>query len=253
MKIGVCKLCRQGKNLRDSHVVPRAVFRQMLGGAHYGIMLDSNRNKVIKSQDQWSMHMLCIGCEDKLNKRYEKYSLSVLRGMSKITKIQQKKDYIQIVNVDQKRIILFILSVLWRALESNHEIYNELKKLNVGELIRDTLRQSIFFNLLPKTNFFTIKISNLVTSAKEYESLDLKFISNFSFRADENGFVIFMCLMEGYCFEIFFHTTSNQRLTGLGILKSNKTILKIPRVEAFSIPELRNYLVKMIEASHNKD
>lgn len=252
MKIGICKLCNNEKELRKSHVIPRSVFKRALKGFIYGRMLDQKSNKVVNVQDQWATYLLCAECESKLNTRYEYYSLGVLRGESIQTKHQEKNDYCQIVDVDQKRLILFVVSILWRALESNHEVFKNLTDLGMAKPIKEILKLCVYDNVLPRPQFFTVKISKLVTTIDEYKDLDLSFISNWSFSVDERGFVKSLLIMDGHSFEIFFHTALESRLTGLGILKANKRILKLPRIEAFSIPELDQSLMRMLEAGKNQ-
>lgn len=90
MKIDICKLCEKEKELRNSHVIPRAVFKRALEGHNFGRMLNHKHNKVINTQDQWATYLLCAECEHKLNVNYEKYALEVLRDNCKSVKHQKK-------------------------------------------------------------------------------------------------------------------------------------------------------------------
>lgn len=252
MMLGICKLCNEEKELRKSHVIPRAVFKRALKGFNYGRILDHKYNKVINTQDQWATYLLCAGCEHELNVNYEKYALDVLRNNHKGVKHQEKEDFLQIVNVDQNRLILYLISILWRAIESRHEIFNNLDSLNIALSIRELFRVCIKEKTIPSIQFFSIRISKLVTTVKDLQNIELNFISNFVCKADIESRVRFLIIFEGYCFEIFLHTNANDRLKGLGLLRRNKRILKLPRVEAFSIPELNKNLVRMIDAHNNK-
>lgn len=248
MKIGICKLCKNEKQLRNSHVVPRSVFKRALKGFNHGVVLDLKYNKVVNTQDQWATYLLCADCEHKLNIRYEEYSLAALRDEVRGVRHQEKQGYLQIVNINQHRLILFVLSILWRALESDHKVFKKINDLGVSEEVKEHYRSIIYNNILPRPQVFTVRISKLVTVIDEFKDLELNFITNFGFDADTSGFVRSLIIMDGYCFEIFLHTSPSSRLEGLGILKSQKKILKIPRIEAFSIPELKQSLGKMIEA-----
>lgn len=252
MKIGICKLCKNESELRISHVIPRSVFKRALKGATYGVMLDRQYNKVVNTQDQWATYLLCANCEHKLNTRYENYSLSALRSEIKGVKHQEKSDYRQIVNIDQRRLILFVVSILWRALESDHRVFKKLNDVEISEQIKEDLRFSVYNNVLPRGQFLSVRISKLVTTIDEFKDLDLSFITNFSFKVDTRGFVIALIIMDGHSFEIFLHTSPESLLTGLGILKASKRILKIPRIDAFSIPELNQSLMRILEAGKNE-
>lgn len=248
MKIGICKLCRNEKELRKSHVIPRSVFKRALKEFTYARMLDHKNNKVVNTQDQWATYLLCADCEHQLNISFEKYSLGALRGEIRGVKHQEKKDYLQIVNIDQKRLILYMISILWRALESDHRVFKGINDLEISEQIKENLRLSIYKNRLPRAQLISVRISKLVTTIDEFKDLSLSFITNFTFNADPRGFVRSLIIMDGYSFEIFFHTSLSSQLPRLGVLKASKRILKIPRIEAFSIPELTQSLTKMIEA-----
>lgn len=249
MNLNVCKLCNEDKVLKKSHVIPRSVFRNALKGQPYGKMLDRAKGIVVNTQDQWAAHMLCGECEQILSARYEKYSLEALRGNSKSTKLQSKNEYIQIVGVDQKRIINFVISILWRAIESDHEKFRYLKALGINNLITAHFKECVYKNSLPKQQNFTVRISKLITTIPEFKNMDLSFITTLSFNVIDGDFIEILFVMEGYCFEIFLHTKPNLRKIGLGILNKNKRILKMPYIEAFSIPELRQSLQEMINAS----
>lgn len=247
MSFGVCRLCKKESELRKSHVIPRSVFKRALKGFTYGLILDQQYNKVVNYQDQWAGYLLCGECESNLSTRYEEYSLGVLRGEQKRVKHQNKSEYLQIVDVDQKKLILFIISILWRAIESDHEVFKNLTDLNEAELIKENLRLCICENILPEQNLFTVRVSKLVTNIEQLKNLELKFITNWSFSADKRGFLRGLLIIDGYCFEVFFPIYSTNRLFGIGVLKENKRILKIPRIEAFSIPELNSSILKILE------
>lgn len=157
----------------------------------------------------------------------------------------------QIVNVDQRKIIIYLISILWRAIESDHKKFCNLKKLNIEPVINNLFRESVRSMSMPKNKFFSVRISKLVTQINEFRDMKLNFISNFSVKAVEQGRIRFLIIFESYCFEIFLHTRPTDQLTGLGILKTNKRILKLPYIEAFSIPELQQSLIEMIEAHKN--
>lgn len=239
MKFSTCKLCKEQKELKKSHVIPRAVFKTVFKNFNYGCVLDREHNKVINSQDQWSTYLLCADCEHKLNVNYEQYSLNVLRKKDKYSKYQEFQNYVQISNVEQRRLILFIISMLWRALESNHVIFKNLTDLGVSEEIKELLRKCVEGGVLPNTNFFSVKVSKLVNTIEEYRNIDLNFVSNFECKNVDNMRIRFLIMMESFCFEIFLHTNPNDYLIDIGVLRKNKRILKLPLIEAFLMPEFQ--------------
>jgi hypothetical protein len=252
MNLGVCRLCRNEKELKKSHVIPRAVFKKALKGFTYACVLDKEYNKIVKMQDQWATHLLCADCEEHLNISFEQYALNALRNTQKGVKHQEKSDYLQIVNIDQGRIILYVISILWRAIESNHYIFGNIRDLSIGERIKDFLRQCIELRSVPNINLYSVRISKLVTIIPEFKDMELNFITNITCKAEkENQRVRFLFINEGYSFEVFFHTNPGDNLSTIGVLKKNKRILKLPRIDAFSIPELNHSISSMIEVGNN--
>lgn len=253
MIIGICKLCENQKELKKSHIIPRAVFKRALKGYTYGIMLDNEYNKIIKVQDQWAKYMLCAECEHLLNVNYEQYSLDVLRNNLKEIKFLEKGQYLQIENIDQTRMVLFVISILWRAIESDHKIFNQLKILNIELIIRKLLQNCVKHKVLPNLQFFSVRISKLVTTIDDLKDLKLDFITNLTFKpVVAQKRIRFLIIFEGYCFEIFFHSDPKDRLTGLGVLNKKKKILKLPYIDAFTIPELHKSILNMFEAKNSK-
>lgn len=252
MKIGVCKLCDKAKELKNSHVVGRAVFRKALKGANYGLRFDKKYKKVVKDQDQWATYMLCGDCEYKLNTRYEEYSLGVLRNKIKSVKHKKRNNYFEIQGAHQTKLILYLLSILWRGVESDHTIFEKLKIFDASPLVKQLLKDCLYNEKLYRSDFFNIRISKLVNPIESLQIDDLDFISDFSCKIDENNRVRFLIIFEGYSFEIFFLTDTSRPVSGLGVLKKNKRILKMPYIDVFSIPEFRKSLIEMLNTV-NKD
>lgn len=251
MKFDICRLCKKKKDLRKSHVIQRAIFKKVLRNVNYARTLNRKINKVVNTQDQWATYLLCAECEHHLNSNYEKYALNVLRNKYHGVKHQEKDNYLQIVNVNQKLIIIYLISIFWRAVESNHEVFNNLKGLKIDSIIRELLRNCILKGETPSNSILGVRVSKLSTLIEGFKNIELNFISNFTCNLDDKKRIKFSIIFEGYYFEIFFYTTPSERVTGLGVLSKNKRILQIPRIETFSIPELRQSISEMIEAYRN--
>lgn len=248
MKLSKCKLCDNQSNLVKSHVIPRAVFAKTLKGFTYGKVLDRKYNKVVNEQDQWATRMLCLECEHFLNINYEQYTLNVLRNASaNLTKLQSNKS-LQISNIDQKTVILFIISIFWRALESDHEKFKILKKIQIDSNFKNLLKKCVRDNWLPFNNFFSVKLSKLITNIDKYKDLKLDFISNFSIEPYENERVRILLILEGYLFEIFLHSKPHDQVLENGVLNKKKKILNVPFIEVFSIPCVQDYIKGVLQA-----
>ncbi|EXD56002.1 hypothetical protein J493_3816, partial [Acinetobacter baumannii 653020] len=162
MKNGICKLCDLEKELKRSHVIGRAVFKKALKGANHALRFDRQHNKVVKDQDQWATYMLCGECEQKLNKKYEEYSLNVLRDRMKSVKHKKRDSHYEIQGVDQKKLILYLLSIMWRGIESNHEVFKKLKIFDESPVAKNFLKKSVKNEQVFLTECFDLRISKLV-------------------------------------------------------------------------------------------
>lgn len=251
MKLSICRLCDEEKTLRKSHVIPRSVFKKALKGFNHGRIIDRKYNRVINSQDQWATYLLCAECEHHLNRYYEEYSMSVLRNKNKTVSHFEKEQFLQIEHVDQGKLILYVVSILWRALESDHHIFNNLAELNLASSIKELFKNCIKENSLPGNLFFSVRISKLINKMIELEDKEIDFITNFTINAVERKRIRFLAIFDGYCYELFLHSAPNDYLDGFGVLKNRKTILKLPYVEAFSIPELKDCITELMEAKRD--
>jgi hypothetical protein len=76
MPIGVCKLCRQTKELQDSHYLPKGAYKANRAPAlkNPSPVVLSN-DEVLQSSAQLSDYMLCRDCEQKFNENGEKWVL----------------------------------------------------------------------------------------------------------------------------------------------------------------------------------
>lgn len=248
MKNGICKLCDQKKQLKNSHVIGRAVFRKALNGQNYALRYDKNDKKIIRDQDQWATYMLCGDCEHKLNISYENYALNLLRNRIKSVKHKEKNTHYELQGVNQKKLILYLLSVLWRGIESEHIVFNELNILGHVPIVKNLLKESIKNEHIYFSECYEIRISKLVHTIESLKLNELNFISGFTYNVDEIGRIRFLVMFEGFCFEFFFLTDATQIVLGLGVLKKNKRILKMPYIDIFTIPEFNKSFIEMIDS-----
>jgi hypothetical protein len=129
MPDGLCKLCKETKELRDSHFLPKAMYKYLRGSAN------KNPNPVIVARTVTSAtstqvrdYAFCADCEDRLNKNgekwvlgqvwngtrfplYERIQLAVHRHTLSESRTYSAND----VGIDTDKLGYFLLSVLWRA------------------------------------------------------------------------------------------------------------------------------------------
>lgn len=105
MKQGICHLCGQDKELAESHLIPKFVFRWMKnsGGNYFRTPLNPN----VRMQDGFKKHLLCFDCEQKFSK-YEKWFADNIF----FPHLNKKNEFLEY----NENLGNFIVSVLWRRL-----------------------------------------------------------------------------------------------------------------------------------------
>lgn len=129
----LCKLCKEAKELRDSHLLPKAMYKYLRGGA------DANPNPVIiaptvtsTTSTQIRDYVLCDDCEDRFNRSGEKWVLGQVWdgtrfplyermqiAVPRYTLSESRAYSATDVGIDTGKLGYFFLSMLWRA--ATHE------------------------------------------------------------------------------------------------------------------------------------
>jgi hypothetical protein len=132
LKRGKCKLCLLEKDLQESHLMPRALYRKARGSGQKGnqdphLLRASGRRP---SSYQVTDYVFCRECEQRFSKNGEEYVmglvtrqdlrfpfLEMLDAIPTITKTEKWRMYsaAQTPNIDRAKIAYFALSLFWRA------------------------------------------------------------------------------------------------------------------------------------------
>jgi hypothetical protein len=80
MPNGICKLCLLTKDLRDSHLLPRSLYKKSRGSGTKGnqdpLLVTKDAQK--QSSYQITDYVFCVGCEHRLNVNGEQYVLGLV-------------------------------------------------------------------------------------------------------------------------------------------------------------------------------
>lgn len=118
----ICRLCREKHHLKNSHLIPKFVFKYLKECSITGRFRNPN-NPNIPCQDGIKLPFLCHDCEEKFSK-YERYFYQDI-----FKEIESKESF----KIDVAKMKYFILSVSWRVLQSDLEkIINNTSKLIKG-------------------------------------------------------------------------------------------------------------------------
>ena len=144
----ICALCEQTKELRESHIIPKFVFRWLkkTGGEHF--RKADNPNKRVN--DGLKPKLLCHACEQKLGKLEDKFAREIFFPYVKKTK--QNFEY-------DNYLFQFAVSVLWRVAHYSLPRASPHHKALVESTLADWKKFLNSEKQLPNTNrlhiFFT--------------------------------------------------------------------------------------------------
>lgn len=121
----ICKLCEQKKALRESHIIPKFVFRwlKQTGGKY--IRKADNVNKRV--EDGVKDYLLCDDCEELFSKLENKFAREIFYPYS--------NKNIDSFNYDQD-LLKFSISVLYRILLINHNDKQSFDNIHFNALIK---------------------------------------------------------------------------------------------------------------------
>ena len=246
-EVGLCKLCQKQKSLKISHAVGNSVFKRIYKqNSGTAITLTSGDEDIHYSNDSWAEYQLCGKCESLLNTNYERYSLGVLRGVN--IEIRKTTIGVSFENINQSKLILYFLSILWRAANSTHPAY---KNVVITDSDNELLRNSILNNLKISSGNFSVKVNRVVDltrSEKKFTPQSIKeFIVSPFCRIYEDTKVnnVSVCLMfEGFFIEIFMPALKLKERNRVGVLNKNKKIFITPYLNLFEIDEVVDLMAK---------
>ena len=239
---GTCRLCLEKTNLKKSHTIGNSIFKQisktMDGKA---IVLSSGDDDIQYSSDSWSDYLLCSTCEHLLNDRYERYSLNILRG--KHVTVLKTSTGIKFEKIEQRKLILYFLSIYWRAANSSHEAYSNVVILDSDN---ELLRNLILNDHQPPSGKFSIRISRVIDynypkkntfSPQVLKQVIVSPYCNIYENYKLNN--ISVCYMfEGFFVEIFIPALKLKERKKPGTLSKTKTSLFVPYQDLFGLDKV---------------
>ena len=131
MNNGVCKLCRDNTTLKESHIIPKSIYKWLKDTSATGYMRNLT-NPNVRTQDGIKMYLLCENCEQRFSV-YEKWFKEKV-----FLPLNERETGVcnpLIFDYDDK-LFYFINSVWWRTI---HFFANgkELQNSKYCDLIRD--------------------------------------------------------------------------------------------------------------------
>ena len=138
---GKCKLCGKTEKLVKSHIVPKALHLDAQNGEAMRIYQQDKPSGQQNSSGVYG-RFLCQCCEKSFS-QYDNYGVNFVKKYKDGTAGDPLCGSFQegfTVDVDYATLKLWVMSMLWRADASDHELY---KRVNLREKWRNTLAESI--------------------------------------------------------------------------------------------------------------
>ena len=133
----ICKLCKNDKELRNSHIIPEHIYGSLYNDKHkcIGITADGDSKKLQKG---FREQLLCNDCEQFLNDKYEKYFFNFwIKNNTLPSDITSDHLIVQIDNYLKFK--LYHFSILFRASVSSHAFFSGVFLGAHEEIIRSML------------------------------------------------------------------------------------------------------------------
>ena len=137
----ICRLCLKDRKLADSHIIPEFTYQPMYNKKprRFLEMRDIDVGKVGYQQKGYREKLLCFGhdgCETRLS-RFEKDAQRLFVDSLPPPESPNSKCLV-FKSLEYGRFKLFILSVLWRASISSHQLF---ERVSLGEVHEENIRQ----------------------------------------------------------------------------------------------------------------
>jgi len=234
-KYGDCAFCEKHKKLERSHVIGNSVFSQILKKSENGNAVritPSSPKKIKRDNHSWAIEMLCSECETMFNIKFENYAINALRGKITEVKVSEMFNGISFNNLDQYRMILYVLSIYWRGAYSIDKAYNNLiMNYAMSSYLKECFEGKQ--ELLKKA--FSIRISRLYDESGSIDSDGIKDLIINPFVEKQPGKVSYSIVFEGFLFEIYLLAQPFKERQKRGYLNPSKNILFVPFKYLFSI------------------
>jgi hypothetical protein len=213
MPIGQCKLCLQQKEVRDSHLLPAALYRKTRNPR------SENPNPVlvtpdvaIQTSEQIKDYLLCGDCEQRFNVKGEQWvmrQVCVEREFGLLDKLreippEQSCEGLELYSAAQRPAIditslgYFALSVLWRAGVHNWRVLNaNTAEVTLGPY-REVLRRYLY-----GTDPFPENVVVWVTACTDFYSQGAFFEPALTIMKEPVPYTCYGFLIRGIFFNVY--------------------------------------------------
>ena len=124
-----CRLCKQNRPLRQSHIFPEWLYTPLYNENHRFFILSTDENKRRGTRRKGIYERLfCSTCEQLFSK-WEGYARGVFYRVDSRMKIEKYHDRVVLSCLQYAPFKLFQMSLIWRASITNR---HEVRRINLG-------------------------------------------------------------------------------------------------------------------------
>lgn len=251
MRLGLCKLCLEYRPLCDSHALPNSLFNYILrkNAGKAIVITDDATTPARYSSDTWEVDLLCADCERLLNERYDSYGIAVFRGHE--GEVRRESSGVHLLRIDQRRLRMFFLSVLWRISVSSHPNYSNIDLPSEWE---DDLRAALYEGRPIPDSRYTVAVYKLRDSTDPggFSNEDLRNFIVSPFARGYGQFVSVCFPFLGFFVETFFPKVPERFAKRSGVLRGRSPVFVAPYNEVLDIPEIMSILVRALAKDHKE-
>lgn len=126
-----CRLCNLPRKFAKSHVIPRAFWPELRGGKDVPLLVSSSERSFPQRSPigVYDQTILCEACETKFNEM-DDYGINILlkRKAELFKSVPPEGEPVAWKSevVDQDRLLVFLVGILWRASVSTHGFYQKV-------------------------------------------------------------------------------------------------------------------------------
>lgn len=232
MKDATCPLCLSYGPVCDSHIIPRALFKKVVGSEQFAIAASTKHANTWANRNGFHEPMLCKACES-LTKRYEDYAMELLDldgpgwSIESVNTEPHHKVARMWLNAqaDPESLLLFFAQLLFKAHHAQHDSMDDVDLGQYEPLIRQCLVEERLLTKLAKGLGVTFLALQKVEGAPEAQGLMSPPIKH----QHKKGGTYYSVLLPGFQCYVRLSNYRHEEMAFLE-LTSESTKLRIPEV-----------------------
>lgn len=202
-----CKLCGKTAELRESHIIPRSIIKDVKQKESQLHRFQDNHPPKYSNANP-TEKLFCGECEQFLSSEYEQYGTQLFKRHRNITRTPLG---ITFKEFDYQTWYLFLLSILWRASISTHADFKSIQLSKLNDFLKYCIRNRslVISNALSIDELVIISMNRIVDRSNRIPDKALKNILMNLNATQSHGDHVFKMIFGGF---LFTYRLSNNNL-----------------------------------------